>query len=227
MRRHGAIALTAIALISLAACSGSAETNEISYTIDQPVTALKIDVRAASVRIAAADGPVTVTEKHTWSSHAPTTAHAVSGATLQLTETGCGDDNDVHCGTEYVIRIPKAMSAEITSEAGNVTIDGLAGDVHATTQAGGFEGTALTADEVIVKTEAGAASLAFITAPALVRATTQVGPVEVFVPGTEKYAVVVHSDVGPATVTVDKDPASAHHIEITTGVGPVDVGKRP
>jgi DUF4097 and DUF4098 domain-containing protein YvlB len=198
----------------------------VSYQIDQQVTALVIDARAAGVEIVAGDGPVTVTEEHRYSAGKPTTAHQVDGATLRLTESGCGDD-DARCEVRYKIRMPRALSAEITAQAGAVKVDGLAGDVHITTQAGAVEGIALSGDEVTVKTEAGAASLAFTEAPALVRTTTSMGAVEVRVPGAEAYAVDVKTSVGKTTVDVDKDPASAHRIEVHTDVGAVNIGRQP
>jgi hypothetical protein len=227
MRRRTAAALTAIALLPLAACSaGSTTTEELSYQIDQSVTALVIAARAASVAIVVGDGPVTVTEEHRYSRSKPTTAHRVEGQTLRLTESGCGDD-ELRCDVEYRIRMPKAMSAEITAQAGAVRVDGLAGDVHVTTDAGAVEGRALTSDEVIIKTEAGAASLEFAEAPTLVQTTTSMGAVEVRVPGTTAYAVDVQTSVGGSSVGVDQDPASAHRIEVHTDLGAVKIERLP
>lgn len=227
MRRRTAAALTAIALLPLAACSaGSTTTEELSYQIDQSVTALVIAARAASVAIVVGDGPVTVTEEHRYSRSKPTTAHRVEGQTLRLTESGCGDD-ELRCDVEYRIRMPKAISAEITAQAGAVRVDGLAGDVHVTTEAGAVEGRALTSDEVIIKTEAGAASLEFAEAPTLVQTTTSMGAVEVRVPGTTAYAVDVQTSVGGSSVGVEQDPASAHRIEVHTDLGAVKIERLP
>ena len=227
MRRRTAAALTTIALLPLAACSaGSTTTEELSYQIDQSVTALVIAARAASVAIVVGDGPVTVTEEHRYSKSKPTTAHRVEGQTLRLTESGCGDD-ELRCDVEYRIRMPKAMSAEITAQAGAVRVDGLAGDVRVTTEAGAVEGRALTSDEVIIKTEAGAASLEFAEAPTLVQTTTSMGAVEVRVPGTTAYAVDVQTSVGGSSVGVEQDPASAHRIEVHTDLGAVKIERLP
>ena len=227
MRLRTAAALTVVALMPLAGCSGgSTTTDELSYQIDQPLTALVIDARAASVAITVGDGPVTVTEEHRYSSGKPTTAHQVTGQTLQLSESGCGDD-DARCDVGYTIRMPKALSADITAQAGAVKLDGLAGDVHVTTQAGAVEGLALTSDEVIIKTEAGAASLEFAEAPTLVRTTTSVGAVELRVPGTTAYAVDVKTSAGARSVGVENDPASAHRIEVHTDVGAVKIERLP
>ena len=158
MRRRTAAALTALAILPLTACSGpTTTTEELSYQIDQPVSALVVAARAASVTIEVGDGPVSVTEEHRYSGNKPTTTHQVEGQTLQLTETGCGD-NQVRCDIGYRIRMPKAISAEITAQAGAVKVNGLAGNLAVTTAAGAVEGRALTSAEVTVTTEAGAAS---------------------------------------------------------------------
>jgi hypothetical protein len=221
------VALTAIGLLPNTACTGGAtRTDQSSYRIDQPVTALVVDARAASVTIVAGDGPVTVTEKYHYSSGRPTTTHRVEGRALQLTESGCGDD-DARCDVSYRIQMPGATSAEITARAGAVRLDGLAGDVHITTEAGAVEAHALSSDVVTIKTDAGAASLEFVEAPTLVRTTSSIGAVELRVPGSTAYAVEVHTEVGAVSVDVDKDPRSAHRIEVSTEVGGVKIDRLP
>jgi DUF4097 and DUF4098 domain-containing protein YvlB len=222
-----AAALTAFGLLPLTGCTGAATTTEeSSYQLDQPVTALLVDARAASVTIVVEDGPVRVTEKYRYSRSKPTTAHRVDGHALQLTESGCRDDN-ARCEVSYRIRVPKVTSAKITAQAGAVKVDGLAGDVHVTTEAGAVEAHALTSDQVTIRTDAGAASLEFAEAPTLVRTTTSVGAIELRVPGTTAYAVDVHTEVGGASVNVDKDPRSAHRIEVSTEVGGVKIDRLP
>jgi DUF4097 and DUF4098 domain-containing protein YvlB len=227
MRTPTKTALTAIVLLPLTGCvGGSTTTDDLSYQIDQPVTALVVDARAASVAIAVGDGPVTVTEEHRYSRSKPTTAHRVDGQTLRLTESGCGDD-DARCDVGYTIRMPKAMSADITAQAGAVKVDGLAGDVHVTTQAGAVEGRSITSDEVTVKTEAGATSLEFAQAPTLVQTTTSAGAIRIAVPGTTAYAVDVKTSVGASSIGVDQDPTSRHRIEVHTDVGAVEIASVP
>jgi DUF4097 and DUF4098 domain-containing protein YvlB len=227
VNRRTTAALAALTFLPLTACGGGATTtDEVSYSIDQSVTALVIEARAASVVIDAGEGPVTVTEKHRYSDAKPATAHRVDGQTLLLTETSCGKD-DVRCDTEFRIRTPSATTAEITAHAGAVKVHGLAGDVHVTTEAGAVEGTSLSGDTVIVKTQAGATSLEFTEAPSTLQATTEVGAVEVHVPGDAAYAVEVDTDVGKSTVSVRKDPASPHRIRISTQVGAVSIEAQP
>ena len=71
MRSRTAVALTALALMPLSACFGGSTTDDLSYQIDESLTALVIDARAASVAIAIGDGPVTVTEEHRYSKTKP------------------------------------------------------------------------------------------------------------------------------------------------------------
>jgi DUF4097 and DUF4098 domain-containing protein YvlB len=123
--------------------------------------------------------------------------------------------------------MPKTMSAEISAQAGAVQVEGLAGNLQVTTEAGAVEGRGLTSDEVNVKTEAGAATLEFAQAPALVQTTTSLGAVDLHLPGSTSYAVDVQTEVGANRVDVDRDPASAHRITVRTEVGAVRIVRLP
>lgn len=225
MKRRMAAAMTALALLPLTACSdGLATTDQLSYQIDQSLSALVIDARAGNIAIEVGDGPITVTEEHSYSGSRPATAHQVEGQTLRLTESGCRDDGG-RCDVGYRIRLPKAMSAQINARAGAVMVNGLAGDLHVATLAGSVEGRGLSSAEVSVTTEAGETNLAFAKAPALVRATTRLGAVELRLPGNAAYAVDVQTTVGDSSVDVDQNPASAHRIEVRSRVGSVKIAR--
>lgn len=216
-------ALAALTLLPVAACSGGATTtDEVSYQVTEPVTALVVAARAASVEITVGDGPISVTEVHRYSSDKPSTAHQVDGQALRLTESGCGDDN-AHCQVEFRIRMPKATSAEIEAKAGAVKVNGLGGDVRVTTEAGAVEAKALTSDQVTIQTSAGAASLEFAEAPTMVKATTDLGAVSVRVPAGDSYAIAAKAKTGSTEVSVPKDPASTHRIEVSTQLGAIKI----
>jgi hypothetical protein len=219
MRR---VLLPALLLMALAGCAGPSTTDEMSYQVDEAVTALVVDARAAAVEIESGDGPVTVTEKYKYSGAKPTTAHAVQGKTLRLTESGCGDD-DARCQVEYLIRMPRATSADITVQAGALRVNGLSGAVTVHTEAGAVEATALASDQVSVTTKTGAIGLAFTEPPASVQVSSELGAVEVGLPRGTAYAVDVKTEVGKATVSVDKDAASEHRVEVRTEVGAVKI----
>jgi DUF4097 and DUF4098 domain-containing protein YvlB len=221
MNRRVPVALAAILITPVAACAGTSEDQQ-SYQVDQPVTALVVDARAAAVAIEAGAGPISVTEKFRYADTKPATAHRVDGQTLRLTESGCGNDN-ARCETQFQIRMPAGTKAQITAQAGAVKVRGLAGEVRVTTQAGAVEGTGLSGDTMAVQTQAGALTLEFAKAPANLRATTEVGAVTVRVPGDVTYAVDVHTDVGSSKVSVRQDTASRHKISVKTQLGAVTV----
>jgi len=203
--------------------STAAAADRQSYQITERIDALVVDARAAAVTLEAGDGPVTVDEIYHAGSDRPTTSHRVDGSTLHLTETGCRD-NSVRCDVEFRVRLPAAATADITSQAGAVQVAGLTGNLTVTTQAGAVQGSGLGGDQVRVSTKAGATTLAFTRAPSTVSASTEVGAIEVRVPSGTTYAVDVQSTVGPSDVSVQRDPASPHKIEVRTSVGAVRVG---
>jgi len=203
--------------------STAAAADRQSYQITERIDALVVDARAAAVTLEAGDGPVTVDEIYHAGSDRPTTSHRVDGSTLHLSETGCRD-NSVRCDVEFRVRLPAAATADITSQAGAVQVAGLTGNLTVTTQAGAVQGSGLGGDQVRVSTKAGATTLAFTRAPSTVSASTEVGAIEVRVPSGTTYAVDVQSTVGPSDVSVQRDPASPHKIEVRTSVGAVRVG---
>lgn len=232
MRSRIVVALAALAIVPLgAACSAgqdgtAANKQEQSYEVTEPVTALVVDAQAARVVVEAGDGPVTVTEIHRYDDQRPTTSHQVDGQTLTLTQTGCENDGIGRCDVEYRVRVPSATSTDITAAAGGVTVTNLAGNVSVTTQAGAIEGTGLSGDQVVVTTKAGAATLEFTEAPSMLRATTDLGAIELRVPGDQTYAVDVGTTVGASKVSVQRDDASTHKIEVKTQVGAVSIAPR-
>jgi DUF4097 and DUF4098 domain-containing protein YvlB len=222
MKRRIPVAMATILLIPIAACAGTSE-EETSYQVEQQVTALVVNARAAAVAIEAGDGPVSVTERYRWSDAKPATAHQVNGQTLRLTESGCGGNDNVRCETQFRVRVPRGTSAEVSAQAGAVKVNGLGGDVRVTTQAGAVEASGLSADTVVVQTQAGALRLEFAEAPATLQATTELGAVTIRVPGNVAYAVDARSDVGSSRVSVREDAASPHKISVKTQVGAVTV----
>jgi hypothetical protein len=228
-RTVAAAAALAMALVAPAGCAeantrtgGSTTTDQQSYEITEPVDALVVDARAATVIVEGGDGPLTVDETYHFSDDKPATSHRVDGSTLHLTDSGCRND-DVRCDVEFRVHLPAAARTQITSQAGAVRLTGLTGDVAVSTRAGAVEGRGLGGDEVSVETQAGAARLEFAQAPSTVRASTEVGAVEVRVPGDTSYAVDVQTTVGRSDVSVQRDPSSAHRIQIRTSVGAVKV----
>jgi len=222
-RTAAVCAAMALALGSVAACTpGATTTDEQSYQISEQINALVVDGRAAAVTIDTGDGPVTVTEVYHYRDDRPATTHQVDGSTLKLTDTGCRNDN-LRCDVEFRIRVPSPTTATVTAQAGAVKVTGLSGNVTVTTDAGAVEANALTGEQVAVTTQAGATSLQFATAPKMVKVATQVGAVQVRLPTGTAYAVDVDTNVGGSDVSVQRDAASAHKVQVKAEVGAVKV----
>jgi len=216
-------AAMALALGSAAACSrGGTTTDDQSYEISEQVSALVVDGRAAAVTIETGEGPVTVTEVYRYGDDRPATSHRLDGSTLRLTDTGCRND-ELRCDVEFRIRVPSATTATVTAKAGAVKMNGLSGNVTVTTDAGAVDANGLSSDEVTITTQAGAASLEFAKPPKMVKASTQVGAVEVRLPGGTAYAVDVATNVGASDVSVQRDATSAHKVQVKTEVGAIRV----
>ena len=228
-RRVAAAAALGVALVVPAGCAeadtrtgGSTTTDQQSYEITEPIDALVVDARAAAVIVEGGDGPLTVDETYHFADDKPSTSHRVDGSTLHLTESGCRND-EVRCDVEFRVHLPVAARTEITSQAGTVRLTGLTGDVAVSTRAGSVDARGLGSDEVSVESQAGSATLEFTQAPSTVHASTEVGAVEVRVPGDTSYAVDVQTTVGRSEVSVRRDPSSAHRIQVRTSVGAVKV----
>lgn len=222
VRTATAVAAAGLVLAASSGCGGSTTNDQQSYQVAESIDALVVNARAAAVTIEGGDGPVTVTEVYRFADEKPATSHRVEGSTLRLTDDGCRND-DVRCEVEFRVHLPAAARTEITAQAGAVKVIGLTGNVSISTQAGAVEGRALGGDSVTVSTQAGAATLEFAAAPSTVRASTELGAIEVRLPSGTGYAVDVQTTVGSSDVSVQRDPASRHKIEVRTGVGAVQV----
>ena len=213
-----------IGILAVAGCSDPvSDSSEQSYEISQPVGTLAVDARAAKVTLETGDGPVTVTEILRYSNDKPATSHTVDGDTLKLSETGCGSGVNVRCDVEYQIRVPRQTAASITTQAGPVTVRGLDGRLTVATDAGTVNGDGLTSASTVVTTKAGLVKLVYAAAPDQVTAETDVGGVEVRVPGGQSYAVDISTTVGASDVSVDRDAGSAHRISVRSKVGAVRI----
>jgi len=233
-RRIGALALagaSAVTVLSSGACERVPdpppkpvnETTEESYEIPVPIGTVVLDARTAKVTVTAGDGPIAITETRRFSGPEPETDRVVDEQTLRLTETGCGEGVHGQCDVEYRIRLPKQTATQLITRAGDVSVSGVDGPLTVTTDAGRVRADGLTSDTVDVATKAGLVSLAFGEAPSLVQTQTDVGAIDVRVPGGQPYAVDISADLGASSVTVDRDAGAAHRISARTRAGAVKV----
>lgn len=226
----GTVLLTAAAM-ALAGCGANIDTatSENTYTITEPVTSLQIDNPVGTTQIEGTDATtVSVVEQIRYTSTPAQTRHAITDGELTLSYTcPSGVDNvtiNVNgCSVSYLVKVPRRIAVQIDSQAGVVTLTGLAGQLAVTSSTGSVNASELTSATVTARATAGAITLDFATPPNTVDAQAQVGAVTVLLPAGNTYAVDAGSQVGNVEVTVQRDPVSMHRVAAQSQVGSVTV----
>jgi hypothetical protein len=237
--RRGGYVLCGLGISLLVACStttgsssgdtGSARTTSPgqaggTYALDPAVTTLRVNADAASVNLTAREGAqaISVTEQI----EGATTTKVVSGTSAVLTSR-CpeGINFGATCRVEYTVTVPGQVVVDIEGAAGDISLTGPLTNATVRTSAARITGTGLGAGTIRATTSAGQVDLTFAAAPTLVQVKTDAGQVKLTVPGANKYNVTVDTTIGSQEVLVDKDPSSAHRIEVTATIGAVTVRK--
>jgi hypothetical protein len=223
-----------LGISSLVACSsGSSYGNSTAtasaqtsagYQLDPAVTSLRFNADAASVDLTAKEGAsaISVTED----THGATTNKEVTGSNAVLTSKcpeGINFGNS--CRVDYTVTVPPRTSVDIEGAAGNISLTGPLANATVNTAAARINGTGLGAGTISATTNAGQVDLAFAAAPTSVQVKSDAGEVTLTLPGAEKYNVTVKTTLGSQDVSVDKDAASTHRIDVTTTIGAVTVKK--
>jgi len=207
--------------------SGDGTGSRTTYTIDESVRTISFQGRAGHVSVHAKDGPITVTERASFTSSKPVTSHNVSGDTLELREEGCPDHpTNGPCQVEWDITAPAATILELQTHAGGIEVDGMSGQVTASSDSGGVEGHDLASGTVRAKADSGGVELDFTKAPDDVDASTDAGGVTITLPAGTAYAVQAGSDAGGKAVDVQEDTSSSHKIKARSGAGGVEITNR-
>jgi hypothetical protein len=192
-----------------------------AYTVTARVTTLIVKGGAGTIDVAGSDrGTIGVSQQESYGKTAPTATHVISGTTLTLSYT-C--PSEFVCGVSYDVQVPAGVAVRVSSDAGAITLTGLAGPVSAQTSAGLITATGLTSPTASLKSDAGGIDAVFSAAPASVHASTNVGPISISVPGSASYAIDTHTYVGSSTVTVPKSPASPHAISASSDLGSITI----
>jgi hypothetical protein len=204
--------------------SGSASQAGGSYQLDAAVTTLRFNADAATVNVTAQQGTqaINVTEE----TRGATTTKEVTGATAVLTSRcPSGVNFGDACRVDYKVTLPASVAVDIEGAAGDISLNGPLVKATVKTNAARITGSGLGAGTFQATTDAGQVDLSFAAAPMSVQVKSTAGAVSVTVPGADKYNVSVDTTIGGQDITVDKDPASSHRIDVETTVGSVTVKK--
>ena len=101
------------------------------------------------------------------------------------------------------------LAGQVTAHtnAGDINLSALSGPIEVTDHAGSIRGQQLSSPRATLSTSVGAIDASFSAAPAALTADATVGSVTLHVPGGISYAVDAHSSVGS---THDQRAAGAH-----------------
>ncbi len=191
------------------------------YTVTARVTTLVIKGGSGSIDVTGSDrGTIAVSQHASYGNAPPTATHVISGTTLTLAYT-C--PSEFVCGVSYDVQVPRGVAVTVSTAAGPITLTSLAGPVSARTSAGLITAIGLSSPTATLKSNAGGIDATFSAAPSSVRATTNVGPISLAVPGSAAYQVSTHAYIGSSTVTVPKSAASPHVISASSDLGSITI----
>ncbi|WP_143174395.1 DUF4097 family beta strand repeat-containing protein [Streptoalloteichus hindustanus] len=202
---------------------GDRQTDE-THEYGERILTVALRTQAASIDVDVGDGPVRVRERIRHSGDPPPTSRTVDGTTLRLENHGCGAATDDRvCEVAYQLRLPRDTALEVDSGAGSVTVRGLHGDLRVNTGAGRVHAVDLGSRNVSVTAHAGAVKLGFDRPPTLAEVRTEVGAIDVRVPGNTSYAVDARTRVGTARVAASHSPGADNRIVLRSNAGTVSV----
>ncbi|MFG1700661.1 DUF4097 family beta strand repeat-containing protein [Nonomuraea sp. NPDC049309] len=229
MRRAVLIAgLAGLAAVTTACgVGGYASEDSVSYDVPDKVAALRVTTDSGTIEVVGSDREgVHVTERLQWRKEKPATSHDVRGDTLELTFTcptvwGLGAAG-VTCDVSYRVEVPKATRLKLTSDSGDVTLIGVAGDVEVTSDSGSIKGDELTGKRVVTKSDSGDVKLAFAGPPDALTTETDSGDTQVRVPDGP-YRITARTDSGDKDIKTAGDAKAPRTIQLTSDSGDLEL----
>jgi len=218
---------------------GALQHHTASYSISGTLQTLLVQPHVGDVDVTGErSGQVSVTEQVSYRHTAPPTTHRVSGGTLTLSSNCPANES---CRVGYDVQVPQRMTVKVSTDAGEIRLSGLAGQVTAHTNAGDIDlntlsgpieitdhagsilGKHMSSPRATLSSSVGSIDVTFSAAPESISAVTAVGSVVLRVPGDVSYAVKAHTMVGSTKITVPEDQASGRGIAAHTATGSITI----
>jgi DUF4097 and DUF4098 domain-containing protein YvlB len=212
-------------------------------TIPGPVEALTLDVRGADVRlIASATDSVTIDSHSSGTLKTPELQVRPQRASVTVTG-GCPEITFGHCEADITVSVPANTTIKVKAGSGDISAEGLGGNVDLHSSSGDVVGTDLTGHSVqltsnsgdivadgvsgtyvVTRTHSGDVVTRLTRVPEAVEARSNSGDVAVFVPpGDTIYRVDADTDSGDKNVHVADVGAPQSTITARTNSGDVNV----
>ena len=202
-----------------------------------------INSAAGAVTVTAGAGNAQIGAVPAAASSPPTVSVAIYGPVLTIT-VRCPPPGGSRCGARLTVVLPPRVSVTATAQLGNVSVTGFSGPVHVTAELGDIrlqrdsgpvradaelgdiDGAGLGAGNAWLTAQLGAINVAFATAPALITATDEQGPVTVRVPAGLGYRVTAQAELGATAISVPRADGAAHVIRASSQLGSVTITDR-
>jgi DUF4097 and DUF4098 domain-containing protein YvlB len=218
MLRVRTMGLLLIPSMLLSACFDE-ETRVESFTVDETVSELSVDVGSGDIEVSGSDGSETVITAAITGAH--TDLHRdYSDGRLRLSQDCNGWDP---CGVDMAIGVPAGAVLKLHTGSGDVRFTGAAGAVTAKTGSGNVSGSGLVSTRVQIETGSGDVQARFEEPPDKVVVDTGSGDVRLWVP-KERYSVDLDIGSGDRDVHgIEVDADAARSIRVDTGSGDVRI----
>jgi len=248
MKLAAAVLTGGLAVFALAGCyvnvnAGALQHRTRSYSVTGPVRTLVVNAHVGGVRVTGGDSAtISVTEHISFRHTVPVTTHRAAAGTLTL-DSNCPAGET--CGVGYDIRVPRAVTVQVSDSVGTIWLSSLSGQVTAHTDAGDVDlasvsgpvsltslagsitGQNVSSASASLRVLAGKIEVTFSAAPATLTATATAGSVTLRVPGSVPYAVDASTSVGSTQVGVIRSAASPHAITASATTGSVTIEPAP
>jgi hypothetical protein len=211
--------------------------------IPGPVKSLTIDARGADVRLVPSEtDSVMLDTQASGTLKPPELQIQPEGARVEVSG-GCPDITFGHCEANIIVAVPAHTAVRVEAGSGDITAEGLSGNVDLHSSSGDVAGHDLSgfsvklrsnsgdiaagelrAASVVTRTASGDVVAEFERAPESVEARSNSGDVAVFVPpGDEPYRVEAETNSGDRNVGVAMSTRAQSVIEARTNSGDVNV----
>ncbi|HKX72474.1 MAG TPA: DUF4097 family beta strand repeat-containing protein [Candidatus Saccharimonadales bacterium] len=244
----GALALVGLLVVGFVFWANTLPLNSEPQrqAYQQSIQKLQVNVDSGHVEIkAGATDEIIIERTLMWTGAKPTLSETWNGSTLSV-KADCPNEGGWllfrrSCAVDYVIHVPRAITAEIYTESGGVDVTEIDGDVTVRTEAGNLQfeklkgalvaeskaGTidarALQSAKVDATSHAGNIDLRFDAAPKAVTAKTQAGNASIGVPKGAAYTVKADTQAGNREVGVEQNSAAIQTISVESSAGNVSV----
>lgn len=197
------------------------ETAELGW----PAASTQLVLRPGPGSVQIREGSVPgISVEQTWSFADPEPTVTTSGAGVTTVALNCSQGLVTRCQGDWEIVVPEGTDLVVDGAVGDIELEGVTGRVRVDAAAGDVH---LSGSPVVVDAslDLGTISAVLSEAPAEVRARTNLGDIELIVPGGVAYDVRTRADAADVQVRVEHDPGSPHRIDMTANLGSIRIDR--